>query len=180
MSKETKETWAIALGLASFGLATGSLTGLSLANGASIQLLTSVFTFAGGALLTYSAIQRVSRKADGAETVTVTTSAIRIGTGLAAMSLLLVVGLLFGMWIRYRDPLGFARSVPCASTNRGSGDGDSAVQIVGVNHGSGSHQAVLERIEQGLRADYYAKAPAADVLKDLRDLAEEARACAGP
>jgi hypothetical protein len=96
------------LGLLCFGFATGGIAGLSLYSGISQTLLTSVFTFAGGALLTFGGFVRAQRKASGVMFLRVS----RVGAGLCCFSLGLVGGVLGGISLRVRMAEATAQASP--------------------------------------------------------------------
>ena len=82
------------VGLATFGLLVGVATGLSSAEGISKTLLSSLFTFTGGVLLGSFGRDRVSPQGFR-----------RMGWGLAAFSLAVLVGLYAGIYARLDPPI---------------------------------------------------------------------------
>lgn len=94
-SVERLGTVWMAAGLAAFGLATGTTTGLSTQEGISQTLLTSLFSFASGALLSYAGFSRLARQTTGT-----VVSNRKVGAGLLAFSLGVLVGVVGGAYVR--------------------------------------------------------------------------------
>ncbi|WP_342375219.1 hypothetical protein NVS55_28485 [Myxococcus stipitatus] len=84
------------LGLLCFGFATGGITGMSTFEGISQTLLTTVFAFGGGALLTFGGFVRMRQPGSGTALLRVS----RVGAGLCCFSLGLVGGTLGGISLR--------------------------------------------------------------------------------
>lgn len=86
----------VGLGLAFFclGFALGELTGFSTAQGISQALLTAVFSFVGGVLLSYAGFRRV------AEDGRLRLDPQRVSTGVVGLSLGLCIGLPSGVYTR--------------------------------------------------------------------------------
>jgi hypothetical protein len=91
----------LGVGLFWFGLAVGVSTGLSTSEGVSQVLLSSLFSFVGGALLTYSGFRK--KRSDGGPGEEIDTR--RLGVGLTAFSVGLLLGLYAGIWARLDPPL---------------------------------------------------------------------------
>jgi hypothetical protein len=85
-------------GLLAYGLMVGGIAGLSVASGTSSQLLTSVFTFVGGVLLTYGGF---ARRSGGLRRSAV-------GAGLLCFSLGVLGGAYGGIELRFRKAELFA------------------------------------------------------------------------
>lgn len=111
---------ALAAGYFLFGLVLGSLTGFSTAQGISTTLLTSLFTFVGGALLTFTSL----RVAAGSE-ATVHVDPLRLGVALITLSTGLAIGAPLGVMQRcHVDFQSFLRgedvpTSPCSSSAAG-------------------------------------------------------------
>lgn len=92
---------AMALGLTAFGLALGAIAGLSVSAIAQ-TLLTSVFTFVGGVLLSFAGFTVADRTSEGTTRTRIDT--FRTGIGLAGFSLGLVGGVVGGIYLRVLHP----------------------------------------------------------------------------
>lgn len=84
---------AVSIGFFAFGFAVGSLTGFSSAQGVSLALLSSLFTFVGGVVLTFTGFRRVG-------SVDASLDPARVSAGLCALSLGLVLGVVLGVYGR--------------------------------------------------------------------------------
>src|SRR5437899_6385275 len=85
-SRRTSATLAKAFGL--FGFALGGMTGFSVAQGISQVLVTSVFTFVGGVLLSYAGFRKVLRAAGQPAGL----DPVRMSVAVGCLSLGLVAG----------------------------------------------------------------------------------------
>jgi hypothetical protein len=85
---------AFGCAFACFGLALGTLTGLSMASGISQALLTSILTFVAGALLSYVGFQRVG--SDGQARL----DPFRVAASVTGLSLGMLLGLPTGLYGR--------------------------------------------------------------------------------
>jgi len=94
-----KEASILALGFLFFGVSVGAVAGVSVASGISQALLTSLFTFVGGVLLTYGGF-KVRSRVSSADQPGPELDARRVGAGLAAFSIGLLSGLAGGIAIR--------------------------------------------------------------------------------
>jgi hypothetical protein len=92
---------AMAIGLAAFGLALGAIAGLAVSPVAQ-TLLTSLFTFVGGVLLTFAGFTVEDRRSDGNVRTRIDT--FRTGLGLAGFSLGLIAGVVAGIYVRVLHP----------------------------------------------------------------------------
>lgn len=84
---------ALAIGFLCFGFAIGGLTGFSSAQGVSLTLLSSLFTFVSGVVLTFTGFRRMASSDSALDPG-------RVGAGLAALSLGIVLGVLLGVYGR--------------------------------------------------------------------------------
>lgn len=82
---------ALALGFLGFGAAIGLITGFSSAQGVSTGLLSAVFSFVGGALLTFTGFRRPSLL--GGQVL----DPVRFGAALGCLSLGLLLGIVAGV-----------------------------------------------------------------------------------
>ena len=85
----------LAAGLAAFGFAVGMTAGLSKAEGTATTLLSALFSFVGGVLLTFGGF--VVRGRDGGE---VSVSGRRLGSALLGFSVGIVLGTNAGIYMR--------------------------------------------------------------------------------
>jgi hypothetical protein len=83
------------LGLLLFGVVIGLVTGLSSKDGTAQSLLTSIFGFVGGSLLTFAGFRRYR---GGAESVEMDPR--KVGLGLSCFSVGILLGLFVGMLLR--------------------------------------------------------------------------------
>jgi hypothetical protein len=81
-------TPVLGLSFLAFGFAVGELAGFTVTQGASQLLLTSVFTFASGVLLSYAGFRRILRASGGAATL----DPLRVGAALGCFSMGLAIG----------------------------------------------------------------------------------------
>ena len=183
MSNEKLDGSVISIGLGLFGLTAGMVCALTLTEGASTSLMTSMFTFVSGAVLSYSAFKLPipkRREAAGAEP---RISTLRIGLGLSTFSIGVITGVIAGMWIRYKDPLhfGMPRS---AMIDSAIADGDngkhkdhatlSMPDQIGLHAGSGA-QAARELVQGRLDSKFY---DGPDGLTEAKlDLSELLKSC---
>jgi hypothetical protein len=179
MRTSAVETLAIGSGLGALGLAAGSICGMTVTGGAAQALLTGLFTFVGGTILSYSAFaaQRVSKKTEAAPPPP---NVVRIGAGLAALSMGLVVGAVLGLWFRYHDPLQLAEGIPpgsAASEPKGGAasapTGGAAAKGIGLQDGPEDDQT-LARVRDRLRRGFYTTP---EVLADITGLNAIAEQC---
>jgi peptidoglycan/LPS O-acetylase OafA/YrhL len=102
---DSKLTRWMGIGMILFGFVLGLTTGLSSASGISTTLLTSLFTFVGGVLLTYSGFRRKKKEK---EEETPRFDLAIIGKAVTCMVAGILLGLLLGIsarvvWEVYRD-----------------------------------------------------------------------------
>jgi hypothetical protein len=161
-SSSRLDTVAIGIGLGLFGLAAGVVCGLSVADGASTSLLTTMFTFVSGAILSYSAFKvpavirakakdKDKAKGEKGEDADENTNVARVGVGVGTFSIGLLIGVLLGMWIRYDNPFHFAQHPTGKQAASGPGKVDkdqgdkSAAKGSGDDEGDGvgSREVVL-------------------------------------
>jgi hypothetical protein len=99
-NEQRSEFWlghfALALAFLSFGLALGLLTGFSAAQGVSLTLLSGVFTFVAGGLLTFSGFSSPTRGLASKWKI----DPVRLGVSLFAFSWGLILGTPLGVWER--------------------------------------------------------------------------------
>jgi hypothetical protein len=161
----------IFVGLGCFGLVMGVVAGLSQASGISTSLMTGLFAFAGGALVTYTGLAKPSAR-DAPPTAAQTNDVPdpklplrQIGACLTGLSAGVMAGLLVGLWLRYGDPLGFNH--PSGPTATGSTTG-----VISLNAGPLTGDPTFERVVSRLKANWYntAKDPLTASLQDLGEL----------
>ena len=110
---DSKLTRWMGVGMVLFGFALGLTTGLSSASGISTTLVTSLFTFVGGALLTYSGFRKKTKapgKKEEEEKEVPRVDLPVVGKALTCVVAGLLVGLLLGIsgrvsWEIYRDKI---------------------------------------------------------------------------
>lgn len=170
MRASTIETLAIGSGLGLLGLAAGSICGMAVTSGVAQTLLTGMFTFVGGTILSYSAfaVRRATAKKSDAPAVPAVIdppNVVRVGVGLGTLSVGLIIGAVLGLWFRYRDPLDLAPSPP---PKQASEDQKPEVLTKGVGLQLGPEEdQTLARIRDRLKNHYY-QTP--EVIGDLTDL----------
>lgn len=171
MRTSAVETLAIGFGLGSLGLAAGSICGMTVTGGAAQALLTGLFTFVGGTILSYSAFaaHRISKRSEAPQGAP-PPNVVRIGAGLGALSMGLVVGAVLGLWFRYHDPLHLA-----TATSPGAVASDAKLSApakgVGLQLGPEDDQT-LARVRDRLRRDVYTSPEALGDITDLTAIAE--------
>lgn len=151
-----------------FGSTLGVTTGLSTVSGISQTLLSSLFTFVGGVLLTYAGFQRHP----GEKAVL---DPARVGYGISALMLGILLGLYGGIYARLDPPVPKALKERLATaTSPGSTSATGAGFIL--------HAAASEtcgRIRGRLLRHQYSEAPqCAGALGDLEALS--GLACSAP
>jgi hypothetical protein len=147
-------------GLLSFGFTVGWVAGVSLHGGISQALLTAVFGFVGGSVMTYAGFQVRAAK-QSAET---SVDKRQVGVGMIAFSSGVILGTLFGMWFRLSDPMDWVKSTSTGATPITKMDPSSAGKL-GLH--SGALDACLE-IKRRLRPGGPAYADLEGALKDMR------------
>jgi hypothetical protein len=124
-------------GFASFGLTVGLVVGLSVQEGISGQLLTALFGFVGGSLLTYTGFRRAGKD--------LTPVPGRVGAGMLSFCLCVIIGLGSGITVREfggRRFAGAAAATQTAAKREGSDSpkppGESGGSIFMGLHAGGS------------------------------------------
>jgi len=152
--------WYMGAGLFLFGMALGGTAGLSDVKGISQTLLSSLFTFAGGVLLSWAGFRRKSG-AGGAATESATEFDLRtLGISLAGFSLGVMLGSGLGIWLR--ETVSFVKPIPKA--------GQTVAPFV-MHAGEAN---VCADIRQRLEKDFYTAGAANLALRDLRELHRQA------
>jgi len=199
MSKERMETFSISLGLGLFGSAVGMICGLSAASGISTLLITTLFSFVGGVVLTYASFQRTrgrgtpSQASSEATVIEAKAAApaagspdvIRTGAALSLLSMGIIAGTLFGMYVSYGDPFGFrdkgivrkvVKPVDSGTHVEGSGSGAEPKRLVALNVGIETVDLV-DRVQRRLNIKFYedpkSSKAAFDDIHELERLEED-------
>jgi hypothetical protein len=188
--------------MAALGFTAGVMTGATATAGATQALVTGVLTFVGGTVLSYGAfatkqhVQKKKAKAEG-EADPPPPNVSRVGAGLVALSIAMLVGAFGGMWFRYRDPFGWAPPRSVAAEKVESAEkktektdktdktdktaetsGSDHVASFGFQAGPGDKNAVVVRVRQRLQSKFY---DADDNIKnDVSALVDLASTCPHP
>jgi hypothetical protein len=192
MRVSAQETLAIGAGLGLLGIAAGAICGMTITSGAAQTLLTGLFTFVGGTILSFSAfaVRRSRSEKTDPPATTAPPNVVRIGAGLGALSIGLIIGAVMGLWFRYRDPLSLTPTVSGALSQANSPVAPVAPAPVApalvapapvVARGVGlqltpEEDQTLERVRSRLVDKYY-KADARGDVAALKEIVDRINKC---
>ena len=156
------------LGLLLFGVLVGLTTGLSVTSGASTSLMTGLFSFVGGVVISYTGFA----KTQGDPNAPAKPDLKQVGGALSALSFGVIVGIFGGMWFRYKNPLAWQTSP--SNISHSSTSTPSIESIVGLNDGSIGGDLTTQRVVKRLVMHWYDNAPngLVQATEDLGDLAK--------